>query len=73
MGVGDDNNTLFVFNWDRATMSCLNDQPLRQYSDNNCHDTGIINITIIINICFIIMTSNHILIIITLKWQHEWW
>jgi len=48
-------------------MSCLNDQPLRQYSDNNCHDTGIIIITININICFIIMTTNHILIIITLK------
>ncbi len=43
-------------------MSCLNDQPLRQYGDNNCHYTEIIIITIIINRCIIIITINIIII-----------
>ena len=51
-------------------MSCLNDQPLRQYGDNNYHYTEIIIITIIINRCIIIITISIIiinLIIITLE------
>ena len=74
MGVVDDNNTLYVFNWGRANMNCLNDQPLRQYGDNNCHYTEIIIITIIINICIIIITIKIIIInltIITLEWQQD--